>query len=141
MPSSHHSLQIGPVVSSDTVTIKNWGGQWLYMSFHFHLTLEFRMAHFIVTFRLKNDSTYQDRYESFVERARAIATLSAWEETSSFFAFRAEGSAISICTDLYLHSQFDSTKDLMVVIDLDSKQKATQGNVAYPALLELGLGF
>lgn len=99
------------------------------------------MAHFIVTFRLKNDSTYQDRYESFIERARAIATLSAWEETSSFFAFHAEGSAVSICTDLYLHSQFDSTKDLMVVIDLDSKQKATQGNVEYPALLELGLGF
>ncbi|RBL87889.1 hypothetical protein DDE05_00500 [Streptomyces cavourensis] len=99
------------------------------------------MAHFIVTFRLKNDSTYQERYESFVDRVRAITPLAPWDETSSFFAFRANGSAASICSDLYLNSKFDSTKDQMVVIDLDLKQKATKGKVEYPALLEAGLGF
>ncbi|WP_238911921.1 hypothetical protein [Achromobacter xylosoxidans] len=99
------------------------------------------MAHFIVTFRLKNDSTYQDRYDSFVDKVKNIATLSPWDQTSSFFAFRADDTATGICSTLYLQTLFDATKDLMVVIDLDSKQKASKGKIEYPALLELGLGF
>ena len=141
MPSSHHSLQIGPVVSSDTVTINNWGDQWLYMSFHFHLTLEFRMAHFIVTFRFKNDSTYQDRYDSFVDKVKEIAELSPWDETSSFFAFQADDNAVGLCTTLYVETKFDSTKDRMVVIDIDRREKATKGNFDYLPLLNYGLGF
>ncbi|QCS64410.1 hypothetical protein EC609_19125 [Achromobacter denitrificans] len=99
------------------------------------------MAHFIVTFRFKNDSTYQDRYDSFVDKVRGIAMLSAWDETSSFFAFQADDNAAGLCSTLYLETKFDSTKDRMVVIDLDRKEKATKGNFDYLPILKFSLGF
>lgn len=101
------------------------------------------MAHFIVTFRIKSDSTYQDRYSSFVEQVHKLGGGSGyvWEETSSFIAFRASGTASSVCSEVYLHSSFDATKDHMVVIDLDNREKATKGVILYSATLDSCLGF
>ncbi|MDH4871992.1 hypothetical protein [Pseudomonas sp. BN515] len=99
------------------------------------------MGHFIITFRIKNDAGYQSRYESFTKKVSELATEGCWEETSSFYALRAKGTASSICSDLYLYTEFDSTKDKMVVIDLDNQEKATKGAIEYPATLEASLGF
>lgn len=103
------------------------------------------MARIIVTFRIKNDSGYQTRYESFTKKAAELADSSGvWEETTSFVAFKPRSSsatAESVCSDLYLHSDFDSSKDVMVVIDLDKKQKATRGEIKYPNTLAAVLGF
>jgi len=46
-----------------------------------------------------------------------------------------------MCSDLYLQTPFDSTKDTMIVIDLDRKKKATKGQVKYLATLTSNLGF
>jgi hypothetical protein len=101
------------------------------------------MAHFIISFRIKSDATYQDRYASFTSRVYEIGggSPSVWEETSSFFAIRADGTAASVCSDLYLKTDFDSTKDLMVVIDLDKREKATKGEIKYLSTLAACLGF
>lgn len=102
------------------------------------------MAHFIVTFRIKNDDTYQDRYDTFVAKAKELAWLAPWDETTSFLAFRASDSALtaaSLCDSLYYGSGFSSAKDLMVVVDLDRREKATKGLIQYEALLDAGLGF
>ncbi|KWT72246.1 hypothetical protein APY03_6271 [Variovorax sp. WDL1] len=42
---------------------------------------------------------------------------------------------------LYLKSAFDSTKDVMVVIDVDRRVKATKGQIEYEVLLTKYLGF
>jgi hypothetical protein len=99
------------------------------------------MTHFIVTFSIKSDSDYHSRYSSFTKRVGEIATDGTWEETTSFYALRAAGTASSVCTDLYVNSEFDATKDKMVVIDLDKREKATKGEISYPNSLEAALGF
>lgn len=99
------------------------------------------MAHFIVTFRFKEDAEYSKRYQTFVDRVREIADGYEWDETSSFFTFQALETAESLCSDLYLNAGFSAEKDLMVVIDLDNKTKATKGKLKYEPLLARGLGF
>lgn len=101
------------------------------------------MTHFIVTFRFKTDDTYTDRYNSFVNRVHVLGGGApyVWEETSSFIAFRAEGTASSVATDLYLTTKFNHLLDHMVVIDLDNRKKATHGTIKYEPMLVACLGF
>lgn len=102
------------------------------------------MPHFIVTFRIKNDDTYQKRYDSLVDKAKELAESSPWQETTSFIAFKSKSpfeTAASICSSLYTGSDFSEAKDIMVVIDLDAKKKATKGKIEYPYTLTGALGF
>lgn len=102
------------------------------------------MAHFIVTFRIKNDSDYQERYESFIKKAEELADGGIWDETTSFLAFKSKANnatASSVCSDLYYGSEFSEYRDVMVVIDLDAKSKATKGEIKYPSTLQRCLGF
>lgn len=101
------------------------------------------MAHFIITFRIKSDSDYQERYDSFTKKVIEIAGSSGavWDETSSFYSLKADTTAESLCNSLYLGSEFSSTKDIMVVIDLDNREKATIGPLRWPTVLESTIGF
>jgi hypothetical protein len=101
------------------------------------------MTHFILTFRIASDSTYNDRYKSFTETVTTLAGGSGkvWDETTAFYAFKADGTAASVTNHLYLQSQFDATKDTMVVVDLDSRAKATKGPLKWESLLTAYLGF
>jgi len=102
------------------------------------------MAHFIVTFRIASDSGYQERYDSFVEKVYKLAINGVggtWDETTSFFSFRAIGTAASVCTELYVNSLFNATKDIMVVIDLNARTKASKGPIKYEGVLDGSLGF
>ncbi len=103
------------------------------------------MAHFIVTFRIGSDAGYQDRYDSFVKAVIALAggsTGKVWDETTSFYVFQRAGcSAEEVAAYLNINSEFDVTKDILVVIDVDAKRKATRGNLDYEALLTAYLGF
>jgi len=98
------------------------------------------MGHFVITFRFESDKEYQKRYDSFVKRVDEIA-VKVWSETSSFYAIEATGTAESICEDLYLRTEFSVSRDQMLVIDLDKKQKATKGEINYPNTLNACLGF
>ncbi|MBW3512913.1 hypothetical protein [Janthinobacterium sp. NKUCC06_STL] len=101
------------------------------------------MAHFIVSFRIKSDSGYQSRYDSFRKRVEEIAggIGKVWEETSSFYAFETTNTAQGLCSDLYLSTEFDSSKDMMLVVDIKNQQKATKGEIKYPNTLDSALGF
>lgn len=103
------------------------------------------MAHFIVTFRIGSGAGYQERYDSFVAQIIELAggdSGKVWDETTSFYTFIAEGkSASSIALSLYLGSKFSPSSDMMVVIDLDKREKETYGNLEYASLLTLYLGF
>jgi hypothetical protein len=109
----------------------------------FNNSMERKMTHFIISFRIKSDESYQQRYESFKSKVVAIAGSSGavWDETSSFYILKAVNTAQGLCSDLYLGSDFNSTKDIMVVIDVDNRQKATKGPLEWPGVLESTLGF
>ncbi|ORM49811.1 hypothetical protein B6D51_01330 [Pseudomonas chlororaphis subsp. chlororaphis] len=98
------------------------------------------MGHFIITFRIKDTGSYQKRYDSFVEKVKEIST-DRWEETSSFYAITATGTAQEICDTLYLRTDFVEAWDQMVVIDLDRKEKAFRGPDMYEHTLGACLGF
>lgn len=99
------------------------------------------MGNFVITFRFKSDATYQDRYDSFVKKVIEIGSTHPWSETSSFYAIEANETASSLCSRLYLETEFDASKDLMLIVDLKNRTKATKGDVEFPALLKAGLGF
>lgn len=101
------------------------------------------MAHFIVTFRIGSDGNYQERYDSFVKKVHELGggVGVVWEETTSFASLEASHTAESLCQALYLGSEFNSSKDIMVVIDLDAREKATKGKVKYTGTLKSTLGF
>jgi hypothetical protein len=98
------------------------------------------MGHFVITFRIKSDDTYQDRYDSFTKKINELADK-LWDETSSFYAVKAKGSAQSICDSLYFETDFVESRDLMLVVDLDKNEKAFRGPNEYPNTLEACLGF
>ena len=101
------------------------------------------MAHFIISFRIKSDNDYQKRYDSLTARVIEIAGSSGavWDETSSFFVMQAPTTAAGLCEDLYMNSAFNATKDIIVVIDLDNRKKATKGELKWQVILEKQLGF
>ncbi|MDO8065572.1 hypothetical protein [Janthinobacterium sp. SUN206] len=101
------------------------------------------MAHFIISFRIKSDSDYQSRYDSFRKRVEAISNGigGVWEETSSFYAIEAKNTAQGLCYDLYLNTEFDPSKDIMLVVDVKNQEQATKGEIKYPNSLASALGF
>lgn len=99
------------------------------------------MANFIVTFRFEADDTYSERYTSFVKQVKELAKEVPWDETSSFYVFESDLTADSLCTRLWTGSEFDSSKDIMVVVDVLNRVRATKGPIKYPNLLASHLGF
>ena len=93
-----------------------------------------------MTFRLAQDATYKNRYQSFVKKVKEIAPEWLWEETSSFYAFEADSSADSVCNDLYYNTDFDEGIDLMVILDVGTRKFATRGSIENLALLKVALG-
>ena len=98
------------------------------------------MSHFIVTFKIHEDNEFRRRYDSVTTRLKALARWANWDETASFWAFECSGCAASLCRDLRLFTELDVTKDVLVVIDLDQREKRSEG-VLYPDLLNASLGF
>lgn len=99
------------------------------------------MANFIVTFEFKSDDSRQARYDSFVKKVNELTAYKHWDETTSFYCFELDTTAEDLCSTLYVGSDFNSTKDIMVVIDVTNKKKATKGQLKYPSLLDSYLGF
>ncbi|SDN51619.1 hypothetical protein [Polaromonas sp. JS666] len=98
------------------------------------------MPHFLLSFRIESDSTYQDRYDSLQEALRTIAAEIPWDETSSVCIFPAAGTAQSVADHLYYKSKLLAPKDLLLIIDLDNRTHAQYG-CKYPNSLKANLGF
>lgn len=88
------------------------------------------MPVFAITFRIKDDSTYQSRYESVVESIRKSSNGSNyWLETTSFALLEsAKESAASLASYIDSDSTFSETKDLLVVINLSKNGYKILGN-------------
>ncbi len=93
------------------------------------------MSIFAISFRIHEDVTYENRYDSLVERIKKSVRDTTWEETTSFFLIESNKSAPSLCSDLYAKSSIIDTKDLLLVIDLSSKDYDQRG-AKYPHTLK-----
>jgi hypothetical protein len=77
-------------------------------------------------------STYSERYSSFMEQVRKTG---AWEETTSFALIVSDETLDNLVNRFYIHSLFNATADLMIVIDIESGVAVTKGTIEYPHTL------
>lgn len=99
------------------------------------------MNNFIITYRIKGDETYQARYDSFIRRMKEIGGQTFWNETSSFYAIRADMTAETLCAVLCNDTGFDCARDAVVVLDITNQGLASSGVIQNRELLSECIGF
>jgi hypothetical protein len=93
------------------------------------------MAVHAISFRIKDDSGYDNRWSSLVAAIGVEATDGTWQETTSFFVLQSTKSSAELASSLYYGSLLDDRKDLLVVINLSLKDQAIKGPLLYPYTL------
>lgn len=100
------------------------------------------MARYAVTFRIHDDSGYQSRYDSFTEEVRKGATY-WWAGTTSFYAIQSPEALKTFCDRIYLQSSFAPSKDVFLVVDIETGKGRTRGKIidrdlfrAFPNVVE-----
>jgi len=93
------------------------------------------MSVFCVTFDLKYDSTYDSRYKSFMEQLKKSGTW--WADPTSFVAVQSTETIDEFCHRIYVHSEFDESKDLFLVLDSEVKAGRVKGVVKDQDLFKL----
>lgn len=75
---------------------------------------------FAVSFRIHDDATYDDRYNTTQDAIIAHAAgRQWWAETTSFFLLKSNMKSKDLAAAINNNSKFDERKDLLVVINLD----------------------
>lgn len=92
---------------------------------------------YAISFRIKSDSNWEERWQSLVARARTIGggIGAIWEETTSFFLLSSNLGTDALATDLYLNSLFDASRDKLLVVNLSNNSQASKGMFDYPNTL------
>jgi hypothetical protein len=83
------------------------------------------MAVYLVSFDLKYDSGYSDRYTTFMDQVKHGGQW--WADTTSFVAVQTDEDIDAFCTRIYVHSGFDGSKDLYLVLDANVKSGRVRG--------------
>ena len=94
------------------------------------------MATFMISFRIASDSDHSNRWASTVAaiRREAIGGI-YWEETTSLIVLKSDKLADSLASAIFVGSEFNSTKDTLLVVNTVSNTYATRGKVDYPSTL------
>tara|TARA_R110000868_G_scaffold192394_5_gene436853 strand:- start:3235 stop:3540 length:306 start_codon:yes stop_codon:yes gene_type:complete len=85
------------------------------------------MSTFLITFRIHDNATYSERYNSLVERIKKEGPW--WGDTTSFFAVSSEKTTHDLIYALYYDTLLSSTTDLLVVVNRDFKSSYYVGNL------------
>lgn len=85
------------------------------------------MPTFAMTFRIDYDSSYDERYDSFVKEIRKRSPN--WEDTTSFFVLSTNESIDTFADAIYYGSKFNAAKDLYLIMDTDKKSAVIRGKV------------
>jgi hypothetical protein len=91
------------------------------------------MGTMAVSFRFKDDTTREARYDSFMERIRSKGVV--WEETTSFVLVEISMTAAELEWELWIKTKFSHITDKMIVIDVTSASASTRGPIDYPSTL------
>ena len=82
-----------------------------------------------VIFRIHEDSTYRERYESVVQATRQQTSSTYWDEPTSFILIESTKNSKDVATAIDADSSFAHSKDLLLVINLSQKGYTALGNV------------
>lgn len=88
------------------------------------------MPLFAISFRIFEDSTYQERHNCLVGQIlkEAVGDIGdTWDETASFFVIRSNKLSKSLCDDLYMSAKMSEQQDVLLVINLSEKGYAHRG--------------
>jgi hypothetical protein len=94
------------------------------------------MGIFCITFRIHEDASYSDRYNSTVEAIKNVCHGEYWDEPTSFFLFENPSTSAKIAEYIEANSQFAKDRDLLLVTNLSQKAFATDGKVKKPQTLK-----
>ncbi len=95
------------------------------------------MATYMISFRIASDSDHSSRWASTVAAIRREAIGGTyWEETTSLVVIRSDKAADSLASSIFIGSEFNSTKDTLLVVNTTNTTYATRGEVKYPATLD-----
>ena len=96
------------------------------------------MAIYTATFRIHEDATYADRYNSVVEAIKKVCHGGQyWDEPTSFFLFENPSTAKKITEYIDANSAFAPSKDLLLVINLSLNDYSVIGKVNDNAIYAL----
>jgi hypothetical protein len=96
------------------------------------------MALFAVSFRIHDDASYEERYQSLVDALMLCAAPNKfWDRTTSFFLIENASNSAGLAEAIDQNSLFDESKDLLVVINLSQKGYKVLGKNTDPDIDEL----
>ncbi|MBO6724188.1 MAG: hypothetical protein JJ911_00820 [Rhizobiaceae bacterium] len=87
-----------------------------------------------VTIRIKNDATYDDRYEGFVEALKEAKRKGFWSEPTSFWLVESDLGIDNFMATIT--APLDSGTDLVVVRRIAHDEARYFGAVRHPEVLE-----
>ena len=93
------------------------------------------MAVFLVSFDLKYDETYSARYTSFMDQVKQGGKW--WADTTSYVVVETSETIDEFCSRIYTKSDFNSSKDLYLVLDANVKAGRVRGQVKDQDLFKL----
>ncbi len=92
---------------------------------------------YAISFEIKSDSTYSDRYQSLMEQiSKTPGNPAPWAETTSFVLVRSDEKIDDLAHRLYYSSKLISTKDKLLVVDHVSNVAVARGPIEYPNTLK-----
>lgn len=95
------------------------------------------MATYMISFRIASDSEHSARWASTVAAIRREAIGGTyWEETTSLVVLKSDKLPDALANSIYVGSEFNSTKDTLLVVNTANSTYATRGKVEYPATLD-----
>ena len=84
------------------------------------------MATYAVSFHLKKDSTYNDRYHSLMEEIEKSTVI--WAETTSFCLVRSSKTLATFTSSLFL-TDFNPLKDKLLVMEVGGVDASARGDI------------
>ena len=92
---------------------------------------------YAISFDLKSDSTYGERYKSLMEEiAKTPGSTGLWTETTAFILLRSNEKIEDLEHRLYYRSKLVSSKDKLLVIDHVNNVAVARGPFQYPTILK-----
>ncbi|MDJ0992509.1 MAG: hypothetical protein QNI90_02975 [Dinoroseobacter sp.] len=89
------------------------------------------MLTFVVCFRLKEDASYQERYESLVNAINEEAQgITGWDELTSVIILKSTKSRNNIATNIVAKSRFDMSNDLLLVVNASAGSVSVRGDIS-----------
>jgi hypothetical protein len=86
------------------------------------------MALHLVAYRLKNDRSYLERYESLVKAINSLSGQSRWDEATALAAVLYDGTSDQLLAHLQSNSTvYRNGDDLLVTMQIELKDRAAIG--------------